>query len=58
MKLRIAFGAFAALAMYLLCAFVAWDFNASNWPSDGRAMCAYLMVTAYVAGFLNPLLDV
>jgi hypothetical protein len=29
-------------AIYTMGAFIAWDFDASNWPTEGRAVAAFL----------------
>ena len=39
----------APLFAYLLCGFIAWDFNPGNWTADGRFACA--LMGAMAAGF-------
>jgi hypothetical protein len=36
-----AFALFGVFVVYALGAFVAWDWDASNWPTEGRAIAAF-----------------
>lgn len=49
--IRICASAAVIPLVYLTGAFIAWDFNAENWDSFGRAMCAVnaLWVSGMVA---------
>jgi hypothetical protein len=42
-----AFALFGIFVVYALGAFVAWEWDASNWPTEGRAVAAF---TGFLAG--------
>jgi hypothetical protein len=44
----IACALFGLFSIYVMGAFIAWDFDASNWPTEGRAVSAFLGFLASV----------
>lgn len=51
----IAYATLGVLAIYVLGAFVAWDFNAANWLVEGRVIAAFL---GFLAGVSSGMMSV
>lgn len=57
MLLRISVGFLAALAVYLVGAFIAVDFNIANWDDEGRGLVGLFMPVMGIFAATCPFLE-